>query len=196
MGIHARKAQRCMCTACPKTCTATQGTAFSRLRTAAETVSLVVTLMAHGCPRHAIVVVLGYDERTVTRWMARGGVQGHAVQAHLVEPPRDLGQGHADEIRVKTQGGIVWMALARMVHTRLWRAGEGSERRDMALLRDLMERVRCGAPPRPLWLCTDGLCASVRAMRETLRDPIPTGTLGRPRVRPWRTRCIAPVVKR
>jgi len=38
---------------------------FYRLRTAAETVSLVVTLLAHGCPGQAIVAALGLDERTM-----------------------------------------------------------------------------------------------------------------------------------
>jgi transposase-like protein len=65
MGIHSRKDQRFICTACQKTCSATKGTAFSRLRTSAETVSLVVTLRAHGCPLQAIVVAFGSDERAV-----------------------------------------------------------------------------------------------------------------------------------
>ena len=69
----------------------------------------MVTLLAHGCPLHAIVVALGSDERTVAGWVARGGDPGQAVQEYRVEPPRDLGQGHADEIRVKKQGDMVWM---------------------------------------------------------------------------------------
>ena len=88
------------------------------LRTPAETVSLVVTQMAHGCPRQAIVVAFGDAERTVACWLARAGVQGPAVHEHLVEQPRDLGQVQADEIRVKKQGGMVWMALAMMISTR------------------------------------------------------------------------------
>ena len=48
IGIHSRKEQRFLCTECRKTFTATNGTAFYRLRTAAETVSLVVTLLAMG----------------------------------------------------------------------------------------------------------------------------------------------------
>ena len=59
IGIHSRKEQRFICTECHKTFTATKGTALYRLRTAAETVSLVVTLMAHGCPLQAIVVAFG-----------------------------------------------------------------------------------------------------------------------------------------
>src|SRR6266446_4989811 len=139
IGIHARKDTRFLCTQCHKTFSATKGTALSRLRTAAETVALVVTLLAHGCPPQAIVAAFGFDERTVRRWLARGGVHGQAVQEHLVEQPRDLGQVQADEIRVKKPGGIVWMALAMMVRTRLWLAGEVREHRDMALIRGLME---------------------------------------------------------
>jgi len=116
--IHARQDRRFLCTECHKTFTATKGTAFSRLRTSAETMTLVVTLMAHGCPLQAIVVAFGLDERTVASWLGRAGVQGQAVQQHLVEQPRDLGEVQADEIRVKKQGGMVWMALALMVSTR------------------------------------------------------------------------------
>ena len=196
IGIHSRKAKRFLCTACHKTFSATKGTALYRLRTATETVTLVVTLLAHGCPPHAIVAAFGFDERTVASWMARGGVQGQAVQEHLVEPPRDLGQVQADEIRVKKQGGMVWMALAMMISTRLWRAGEVSEHRDMPLIRRLIERVRRCAAYRPLLCCTDGLSAYVRAIRETFRDPERTGAHGHPRLRPWRNVCIAQVVKR
>ena len=196
IGIHSRKDKRFLCTACHKAFSATKGTAFYRLRTAAETVTLVVTVLAHGCPPQAIVAAFGFDERTVASWMARGGVQGQAVQEHLVEQPRDLGQVQADELRVKKQGGIVWMALAMMISTRLWLAGEVSEHRDMPLIRRLIERVRRCAAPRPLLVCTDGLCSYIRAIRETFRDPVPTGKGGRPRLRPWRNVLIAQVVKR
>ena len=50
-----------LCTQCHKTFSATTGTALYRLRTSAETVSLVVTLLAHGCPLQAIVVAFGFD---------------------------------------------------------------------------------------------------------------------------------------
>ena len=196
IGIHSRKDQRFICTQCRKTFAATKGTAFYRLRTPAETVALVLTLLAHGCPLQAIVVAFGFDERTVAVWGARAGRQGQAVQEYLVEQPRDLGHVQADEIRVKKQGGIVWMALAMMVKTRLWLGGEVSEQRDMPLIRRLIERVRRCAAHRPLLVCTDGLVSYIRAMRETFRDPVHTGTGGRPRLRPRRHVLIAQVVKR
>src|SRR5262245_51996100 len=196
IGIHSRKDRRFLCTQCRKTFTATHGTVFYRLRTSAETIALVVTLLAHGCPVQAIVAAFGFDERTVAAWRTRAGRHGQAVQEHLVAQPRDLGQVQADEIRVKTQGGIVWMALAMMVSTRLWLAGEVSEQRDMPLIRRVIERVRHCALPRPMLFCTDGLCSYIRAIRETFRDPVRTGAQGRPRLRPWRNVCMAQGVKR
>ena len=195
-GIHAQTAQRCICHECHKTFSATQGTAFYRRRTAAETVSLVVTLLAQGCPVQAIVAAFGFDERTVADWWARSGRQGQAGHEYLVAQPRDLGQVQADALRVKQQGGIVWMALAMMITTRLWLGGEVSAQRDMPLSRRLSERVRRCAARRPLWLCTDGLVAYIRAIHETFRDPVHTGMGGRPRRRPWRNVLIAQVVKR
>src|SRR6516164_10098837 len=68
IAIHARKEQRFICHQCDKTFSATTGTVFYRLRTSAETVVLVVTLLAHGCPVQAIVAAFGFDERTVAAW--------------------------------------------------------------------------------------------------------------------------------
>src|SRR5215472_6967784 len=196
IGIHSQKEQRFICHACHTTFSARTGTVFYRLRTSAETVVIVVTLLAHGCPVQAIVAAFGFDERTVADWWARSGRQGQAVQEYLVEQPRDLGQVQADELRVKKQGGIVWMALAMMVQARLWLGGEVSEQRDLSLIRRLIERVRRCAVHRPLLVCTDGLCSYIRAIRETFRDPVHTGKGGRPRLRPWRNVLIAQVIKR
>src|SRR5829696_6000543 len=164
IGIHAQKEQRFICHACHTTFSATKSTVFYRLRTSADTVVLVVTLLAHGCPVQAIVAPFGFDERTVADWWARSGHQSQAVHEYLVEQPRDLGQVQADELRIKKQGGIVWMAMAMMVKTRLWLGGEVSERRALPLIRRLIERVRRCAACRPLLVCTDGLVSSIRAI--------------------------------
>ena len=196
MGIHSRQDRRVIGQPCRQTFTAPTGTVVSRLRTAAELVVLVVTWLAQGGPWQALVAAFRLDERTVAEWWARAGQPGQAVQESWVEPPRDRGPVPADEIRVKPQGGIVWMALALMSRTRVWLAGEVRAPRDRPLLRRLMERGRRCATHRPLGCCTDGLCASRRALRETCRDPERTGAHGRPRRRPWRHVGIAQVVKR
>jgi len=196
IGIHSQKEQRFLCHACHKTFSATKGTVLYRLRTAAETVALVMTLLAHGCPVAAIVAAFGFDERTVADWCARSGRQGQAVQECLVEQPRDLGQVQADEIRVKKQGGIVWMALAMMVKTRLWLGGEVSEQRDMPLIRRLIERVkRCAARSSLVglyrWLGVVHSGHTRDLSRARAHRARRTARLG-----PWRHILIAQVIKR
>src|SRR5438093_1627150 len=73
IGLHSRKEQRCICHVGHKTCSATTGPVFYRLRPAAETVVLVVPLLAYGCPVQALVAACGFDERTVADWWARSG---------------------------------------------------------------------------------------------------------------------------
>lgn len=196
IGIHSRKEGRFRCRQCGKTLAATKGTAWYRLRTAAEEVRIVITLLAHGCPLQAIVAAYGLDERTVASWLARAGSQSQAGHEHVVEQPRDLGQVQADELRVKRQGGVVWLAMALRVRTRLWLGGVVSERRNLPLIRALLARVRRCALARTLLFCTDGLCSYVRAIRETLREPLQTGKPGRPRWRAWQNILSAQVIKR
>src|SRR3989449_10537307 len=69
--IHSQKEQRFICHECHKTFSATTGTVFYRLRTSAETVVLVVTLLAHGCPVPAIAAALGVEVRPAAAWWAR-----------------------------------------------------------------------------------------------------------------------------
>src|SRR4029450_11466681 len=74
--IHSQKDRRFRCTECHKTFRATKGRVFYRFPTAAETVSLVVTLLAHGCPLQAIVAAFGFDARTVAARGGRGAARG------------------------------------------------------------------------------------------------------------------------
>ena len=194
--IHSRKAQRCIGPPCDNTFSATTGSGFYRRRTSAATVVLVVPWLAPGCPVHAIVAALGVDERTIAAWWARSGRQGQAVHESLVAHPRAVGQVQAAERRVTRQGGIVWMALAMLVKPRVWRGGEVSAQRERPRSRRLSERGRRWAAHRPRLLWTAGVGSSLRAMRETLREPVHTGRGGRPRRRPWRHVLIAHVIKR
>jgi transposase-like protein len=91
IGIHSQKEQRFICHACHKTFSARKGTVFYRLRTSAETVVLVVTLLAHGCPVQAIVAAFGFAAHTVAAWWARSGRQGQTVHEYLVPGSRGCG---------------------------------------------------------------------------------------------------------
>lgn len=62
-------------------------------------------------------------------------------------------QIHADEIRVKMQSVVVWLALTLQVSTRLWLGATVSEHRDEALLTRLMQKVRASARSSAVVLC-------------------------------------------
>ena len=112
---------------------------FYRLRYSCEIVTQVITLLAYGGPLQAVVAAFGIDESTVAGWQHRAGGHCEQVHQHLVQQRRDLGQVQADEIRVKFQGGVAWLALAIAVPTRLWIAGVVSGCRDGALIRRLVQ---------------------------------------------------------
>ena len=195
IGVHSRKERRYICHVCKTTFSERKGTAFYRLRTSKDLVVLVVTLLAFGCPIQAIVVAFGLDERTVVDWQERAGRQCEKVHEHLVEQPRDLGQVQGDEIQVKVQGDIVWMAMALQVSTRLWLGGVLSACRDTALITALMQKVRACALCRPLLFCIDGCHAYIKAIHSVFRERIHTGKVGNPRLRPWDGILMAQVVK-
>jgi transposase-like protein len=194
IGIHSRKEGRYRCRECGQTFVGRKGTTFYRLRTPEETVSIVVALLALGCPLLAIVVAFGFDERTAQDWQARAGAQCQRVQRHLVEQPRDLGQVQADELWVKLQGLKAWMALAVQVSTRLWLGGVVSPHRDRALIGQLVRQIRACARRRPLLICVDGLATYVGVIRKVFREPRPRGhQTGRCHLQPWRGLDVAQV---
>lgn len=195
--IHSRAERRYQCKRCRRTFAETAGTALYRLRTARDVVVVVVTLLAYGCPVQAIVAAFGLDERTVARWQARAGAQCRRVHEHLVEAGRvELGQVQADELRVRIVGGVVWLASAIAVPSRLWLGGVVSATRDGALIRALLERVRACGPGRAVLLCTDGLASYPSQALRLFRTPERTGRRGRPRLARPAGLLIAQAIKR
>jgi transposase-like protein len=133
--VHSRQPERYRCEVCQKTFGSRKGTPLYRRRTPEATIVLVLTLVTHGCPIAAVEAAFGLQRRTVQGWVDAAGHHCEQIHEHLVLEPRDLGHVQADEPRVKTQGGIVWMAMAVMVSTRLWLGGAISPSRDPALTR-------------------------------------------------------------
>ena len=196
IGVHSWTEQRYRCHVCGQPFSARTGTPFYRRRTAEATIERVVTLVAHGCPIAAIEAAFGFQRRTVQRWVDAAGQHCQQVHQHLVAQPRDLQHVQADELRVKTQRGVVWMALAIMVSTRLWLGGALSPSRDKGLIRALVTHVRACALPRPLLLVADGLATYVDAFRKAFRTPQRTGHRGAPRLVVWPDLVLGQVVKR
>lgn len=196
--VHSQTDQRYRCTVCQHTFTTSKGTIFYRLRTDARVVMQVITLLAYGCPVQAIVKAFGLDERTVSAWHQRAGQHCQKVHAHLVESrPQDLQHVQADEIKVKTQAGTYWMALALAVCTRLWLGGVVSRKRDLGLIQTLADKVRAMALCRPLLLAVDGLASYVTAFRHAFRSKLPRGPgeTGRCQMVSWPEIAIVQVVK-
>jgi transposase-like protein len=138
------------------------------------------------------------DERTVSNWQARAGKHCQQVHEHLVESSQhDLEQVQADEIKVKTQKGTIWMALAIWVPTRLWMGGVISPKRDLDLIQALADKVQGMALCRPLLLAVDGLVSYISAFRNAFRSkfPRPAGEIGRCKLVAWQDITIVQVVK-
>ncbi len=183
MGVQSQKEQRYVCHTCGRTFAATTGTPFYRLRTAADQVTLVLTLLCHGCPPQAIVAAFGLDERTVAVWLARAGSHCQQVHEQLVQQGQvDLQHVQADELWVKLVGQRVWMALALAVPSRLWLGGAISPHRDLVLITGLVQQIRACACRLELLVCVDGLASYVTAFLRMFRTPVHTGRRGRPRL--------------
>jgi transposase-like protein len=181
--VHSPIAQRYRCTTCGQTFAATKGTPFYRLRTAADLVTVVLTLVCHGCPIQAIVAAFGLDERTVAAWVTRAGQHGQQVHQHVVQQGHvDLQHVQADELWVKLVGRRVWMAMALAVPSRLWLGGVISAQRDLPLITTLVQLVRSCARTLAILVCVDGLASYVTALLHVFRHPVRTGRRGRPRL--------------
>jgi len=195
--VHSWKERRYRCTACDKTFSETSGTALYRIKKPQQDFVRVVTLLGYGCPVQAIVAAFGLDERTIADWQRRAGDHCQGVHEYVVGQSKlDLGQVQADEIKVKTQMGVVWMALAIMVSTRLWLGGAVSATRDKSLLAALVTQVVQVALCRPIVWAVDGLTAYLGVIQRAFRAPLRLGQQGRPRLIPWPNVGIVRVIKR
>jgi transposase-like protein len=179
--IHSRRTQRYRCKRCGKTFSATKDTPFYRLHKPHDVLVMVATLLAFGCPVQAIVAAFGLDERTVADWQQRAGRQCQQVHHHLVQAGAvTLGQVQADELRVRIVGGVVWLAMALTVRSRLWLGGVVSARRDRILIGTLLGRVATCGPVARVLLASDGLISYPRQAARRFRQAVRTGCRGRP----------------
>jgi transposase-like protein/IS1 family transposase len=195
---HGTKRPRYKCKTCGKTFSARVGTALEGIRKPEELFVIVILLLAYGCPTQAIVHAFGLDERTVASWQHRAGKHCESVHKEKIERGLlDLIHVQADEIWVKMRGTVVWVALAMMVSTRLWIAGDASKTRDRDLIDRLMEQVRrCCKEMVALLICTDGLPAYpksiLRAFRKKVKNPY---GIGASRKEVWPRLYIGTVIK-
>ncbi len=195
--IHSQKEQRYRCKRCGQTFSATKGTALYRAHKPHELIATVVTLLAYGCPPQAIVAAFGLDERTIYRWQLMSGQQCRGLHEHIVQAGGVLlAHVQADELRIRIIGGVVWLASAISVSSRLWLGGVVRIQRDRCLIRTLLEGVRSCGTFQSLLLCTDGLSSYPKQALKVLREPLRTGKRGRPQLLLPEGLMIAQAVKR
>jgi transposase-like protein len=181
--VHSRTERRFRCTTCGRTFAATRDTPYYRLKKSVDLVTIVVTLLCHGCPVQAVVAAFGLDERTVAGWRDRAGRHGQRLHEQVVLRGRvDLGHVQADELYAKVVGRRLWMAMAIAVPSRLWLGGVVSARRDLTLITAVVGMVRRAAQSMAFLVCVDGLASYVTAFTRVFRDPVRTGKAGRPRL--------------
>lgn len=193
--IHQRSRGRYKCTVCEKTFSARKGTVFYRKQTPERDIELVVALLGHGCPVQAITAAFGMDARTVRRWEAASGRHCQQVHEHVVEQPRSHPQIQADELRVKGQGVVLWVAMVICTVTRLWLGAEVDTTRERPLFDRLAQRIRRCCRAEGLLLVTDGLKTYVKSFLRAFRAPLRTGHAGRPPLSVWNGLVIAQCVK-
>jgi transposase-like protein len=194
--IHSQKEKRYRCKGCGATFSERQGTAYVGIKKDVALFTIVVTLLAYGCPPQAIVEAYGLDRRTVRRWYHRAGEHSRAVHARTVwQRQWDLIHVQADEIKVRVQGGVMWITLAIMVSTRLWLGGAVDTTRSKAMIVECLCQVARCALCRPLLLAVDGLNMYQNAIKQAFRSRHPLGKGGRMKYIEWGNVRLTQVVK-
>ena len=192
--VHSHGERRYRCRTCRRTFAATANTPLYRLHHPEATLTLVLTLLLHGCPIPAIVAACGLDERTVRAWLHKAGAHAALLHDQMVGGV-EARPVQADEIRVRVRGGAVWAASALDVGSRLWLATAVARRRDGLLVHLLLRRTLAALAGRAFLLAVDGFASYVSAARTLIRVPERTGRQGRPPL-VWPAGCaLAQVVK-
>lgn len=196
IGIHSQKDRRYRCKQCQKTFGERVGTAYYGIKKEEALFTIVITLLAYGCPPQAIVQAYGLDRRTVRRWFHKAGRHTQRFHARTVWCQKwDLLHVQADEIKVRVQGGVMWMTLAIMVSTRLWLGGAVDELRSKAMIVECLQQVAYCALCRPLLLAVDGMNMYKTAQKKAFRSKHPVGKGGRMKFVEWGNVILTQVVK-
>lgn len=196
IGIHSRQEKRYRCKECGRTFSESYGTALYGLKKP-ELFVIVVSLIAYGCPVSAIEKTYGVSNHTVRDWVKRSGSHCEGVHEQTVGQHQwDLQHIQADEIKITTQMGHMWMALVMMVSTRLWLGGSVDATRSVKLIHSCMRHAAQSALCRPLLIAVDGMHMYERAVRKTFGSKLRVGKRGRLKWVSWTTIVMTKVIKR
>lgn len=202
--IHDHKRKRLRCTVCKKTFSHRTGTPFLHVKTEPDTIALVLTLIAHGCPVAAIEAAFAVQRRTVRQWVEKAGQHAKTVHEAIVLHPQVLQRVEVDELFVRSQSGAErkgsryrwhYIFSSICVPTRLWLGGLVTARRDAASARHLAEMIHQASFMGPLLVVFDGFAGYVTAFRAAFRFPLYSSRVGRPRLVTWSSLVLVQHVK-
>ena len=177
VGVHSKQQGRYRCHGCRKTFTQTHSTPLYRLKSDLNVVTLVVTLLIFGCPLPAIVMAFKIDERTLADWLDKAGEHAQRVQDHLVcQGQLDLGQVQADERWCRSQRGVLWVATAISVASRLLIWGSVASGRTEAMITEVVQHVhRAARLQSPILWATDGFATWKGQILQCFRSALLSG---------------------
>ena len=198
VGVHSKQHGRYRCHTCRKTFTQSYGTPLYGLKTDLNVVTLVVTLLVFGCPLPAVIMAFKLDERTLADWLDKAGEHAMRVQDQLVcQGQLDLGQVQADELWCRSQRGVLWLATAISVTSRLLIWGTVASGRTEAMITEVVQHVhRAARLQSPILWATDGFATWKGQILRFFRSAVQSGRRGRPRLVEWAELHIVQVVKR
>src|SRR3712207_2874599 len=182
--IHSHKEKRYRCKRCRRTFTQTKATTLYRLHKPQELVFVVLTLLAYGSPIQAIVAAFNLEMsgRSLAGRKKPALSAGECTSTWWKPGTWKLSQVQADEVRVRVVGGVMWLAWALEVGSRLWLGGVVRVHRDCRLIRALLWRIRACGSTMEILLCTDGLACYAKQALLIFREVRRTGRVGRPRL--------------
>ena len=174
------------------------------MKTDPDTIALVLTLIAYGCPVAAIEAAFHVQRRTVRGWIEKAGQHARTVHEALVLQGQVLQRVEVDELFVRSQSGSArrgsrfrwhYVFSALCVPTRLWLGGLVSIKRDAPSARGLAEMIHRAALPGPLLVVCDGFAGYVQAFLRAFRFPVHSGRVGPPRLVTWSSLVLVQHVK-
>ena len=90
-------------------------------------------------------------------WLKRAGEQAKRVYKGEIEQGHlELRQIQADELKVNTYRGVLWIGMVMMVTTRLWLGGSVNRNRGKRLLEQMFQRARRAGHAGELLAPVDG----------------------------------------
>ncbi len=134
------------------------------------------------------------DERTVADWLHRAGTYAETFHHQHIQEI-DLQQVQVDEIRLKMQRQVLWIAMAMSVSSRLWLGAVCQVSRNKQLARQIMTCIYNWAKQVPLVIAFDGWSAYPTAAAFIFREPCSTGKVGGVRKQLWNELHLIQLVK-